>query len=123
MNHQLQPLINAYEERILGQSKNLRLLLSAILSGGHVLIEGVPGTGKTQMVRTLSNLIGGDFKRIQFTPDLLPSDITGSAIFNMSENTFQTIKGPIFSNIVLAEDRKSTRLNSSHVAISYAVLC
>ncbi|MBU5466138.1 MoxR family ATPase [Virgibacillus sp. MSJ-26] len=108
MNHQLQPLINAYEERILGQSKNLRLLLSAILSGGHVLIEGVPGTGKTQMVRTLSNLIGGDFKRIQFTPDLLPSDITGSAIFNMSENTFQTIKGPIFSNIVLADEINRT---------------
>lgn len=108
MNHQLQPLVNAYEERILGQSKNLRLLLSAILSGGHVLIEGVPGTGKTQMVRTLSNLIGGDFKRIQFTPDLLPSDITGSAIFNMSENTFQTIKGPIFSNIVLADEINRT---------------
>lgn len=108
MNHQLQPLINAYEEHILGQSKNLRLLLSAILSGGHVLIEGVPGTGKTQMVRTLSNLIGGDFKRIQFTPDLLPSDITGSAIFNMSENTFQTIKGPIFSNIVLADEINRT---------------
>lgn len=108
MNHQLQPLVNAYEERILGQSKNLRLLLSAILSGGHVLIEGVPGTGKTQMVRTLSNLIGGDFKRIQFTPDLLPSDITGSAIFNMSKNTFQTIKGPIFSNIVLADEINRT---------------
>src|SRR5690625_877429 len=108
MNQQLKPLLNAYEERILGQSKNLRLLLSAILSGGHVLIEGVPGTGKTQMVRTLSNLIGGEFKRIQFTPDLLPSDITGSTIFNMRENTFQTIKGPIFSNIVLADEINRT---------------
>lgn len=108
MNQQLKPLLNAYEERILGQSTNLRLLLSAILSGGHVLIEGVPGTGKTQMVRTLSNLIGGEFKRIQFTPDLLPSDITGSTIFNMRENTFQTIKGPIFSNIVLADEINRT---------------
>lgn len=108
MNHQLKPLINAYENQILGQSMNLRLLLSAILSGGHVLIEGVPGTGKTQMVRTLSNLIGGEFKRIQFTPDLLPSDITGSTIFNMKENTFQTVKGPIFANIILADEINRT---------------
>lgn len=108
MNNQLKSLINAYEERILGQSKNLRLLLSAVLSGGHVLIEGVPGTGKTQMVRTLSNLIGGKFSRIQFTPDLLPSDITGSAIFNMNENVFQTVKGPIFANIVLADEINRT---------------
>jgi MoxR-like ATPase len=108
MNSQLKPLMNAYEERILGQTKNLRLLLAAILSGGHVLIEGVPGTGKTQMVRTLSNLIGGEFNRIQFTPDLLPSDITGSTIFNMKENTFQTVKGPIFANIVLADEINRT---------------
>jgi MoxR-like ATPase len=108
MNNQLSPLIKAYEERILGQTTNLRLLLAAILSGGHVLIEGVPGTGKTQMVRTLSNLIGGDFNRIQFTPDLLPSDITGSTIFNMKENTFQTVKGPIFANIVLADEINRT---------------
>lgn len=108
MNSQLKSLINGYEERILGQSTNLRLLLSAILSGGHVLIEGVPGTGKTQMVRTLSNLIGGEFSRIQFTPDLLPSDITGSTIFNMKENTFQTVKGPIFANIILADEINRT---------------
>ncbi|GAB3802278.1 AAA family ATPase [Virgibacillus kimchii] len=108
MNSQLRPLIKAYEERILGQTTNLRLLLAAILSGGHVLIEGVPGTGKTQMVRTLSNLIGGEFNRIQFTPDLLPSDITGSTIFNMKENTFQTVKGPIFANIILADEINRT---------------
>ncbi|PAV28451.1 magnesium chelatase [Virgibacillus profundi] len=108
MNSQLKTLINAYEERILGQTTNLRLLLSAILSGGHVLLEGVPGTGKTQMVRTLSNLIGGEFRRIQFTPDLLPSDITGSTIFNMKENSFQTLKGPIFANIILADEINRT---------------
>lgn len=108
MNSQLNTLISAYEDKIIGQSTNLRLLLAAILSGGHVLIEGVPGTGKTQTVRTLSNLIGGEFNRIQFTPDLLPSDITGSTIFNMKENTFQTVKGPLFANIILADEINRT---------------
>ncbi len=104
----LTSLLETYEKRILGQSTNLRLLLSAILAGGHVLIEGVPGTGKTQMVRTLANLLGGDFNRIQFTPDLLPSDITGSTIYNMKEGVFQTLKGPVFSNILLADEINRT---------------
>ncbi len=108
MNEQLTSLLEKYEERIIGQSTNIRLLLSAILSGGHVLLEGVPGTGKTQMVRTLANLLGGDFNRIQFTPDLLPSDITGSTIFNMKESSFQTLKGPIFTNILLADEINRT---------------
>ncbi|MUK88699.1 AAA domain-containing protein [Ornithinibacillus sp. L9] len=108
MNSKLAALLTSYDEQILGQKANLRLLVSAILAGGHVLIEGVPGTGKTQMVRTLSNLLGGRFNRIQFTPDLLPSDITGSTIFNLKENTFQTIKGPIFSNVLLADEINRT---------------
>ncbi|MFL6556148.1 MAG: AAA family ATPase, partial [Bacillus sp. (in: firmicutes)] len=93
MKTELTSFLEKYEERILGQSLNLKLLLSAILAGGHVLLEGVPGTGKTQMVRTLANLLGGTFNRIQFTPDLLPSDITGSTIYNMKESNFQTLKG------------------------------
>ncbi|MBP2239823.1 MoxR-like ATPase [Cytobacillus eiseniae] len=108
MKTEIQDLLEKYEERILGQNMNLRLLLSAILSGGHVLLEGVPGTGKTQMVRTLASLLGGDFSRIQFTPDLLPSDITGSTIYNMKENTFQTLKGPVFTNILLADEINRT---------------
>jgi len=108
MNEQLTSLLEKYEERILGQSTNLRLLLSAILAGGHVLLEGVPGTGKTQMVRNLATLLGGNFNRIQFTPDLLPSDITGSTIFNMKESTFQTLKGPVFTNILLADEINRT---------------
>ena len=108
MRSHLTSLIESYEKRILGQNTNLRLLLSAILAGGHVLIEGVPGTGKTQMVRTLANLIGGDFNRIQFTPDLLPSDITGSTIYNMKEGVFQTLKGPVFTNILLADEINRT---------------
>lgn len=101
-------LMEKYEERIVGQSTNLKLLLSSILAGGHVLVEGVPGTGKTQMVKTLSRLLGGSFNRIQFTPDLLPSDITGSTIYNMKDSSFQTIKGPIFTNVLLADEINRT---------------
>lgn len=108
MKTELTSFLDKYEERILGQSLNLRLLLSAVLAGGHVLLEGVPGTGKTQMVRTLATLLGGDFSRIQFTPDLLPSDITGSTIYNMKESSFQTLKGPIFTNILLADEINRT---------------
>ncbi|MFC4322201.1 AAA family ATPase [Litchfieldia salsa] len=108
MNNELTSLIDKYEKRLIGQHTNLRLLLTAILSGGHVLLEGVPGTGKTHMVRTLATLLGGQFSRIQFTPDLLPSDITGSTIYNLKESTFQTLKGPIFTNILLADEINRT---------------
>lgn len=108
MNSNLALLLERYEHRILGQSTNIKLLLSAVLAGGHVLLEGVPGTGKTQMVRTLARLLGGDFKRIQFTPDLLPSDITGSAIYNLKDNNFETLKGPVFTNILLADEINRT---------------
>lgn len=108
MNQQIETLLNKYEETIIGQSTNLRLLLAAVLAGGHVLLEGVPGTGKTKTVRTLANLLGGDFNRIQFTPDLLPSDITGSMIYNMKDNQFETLKGPVFTNILLADEINRT---------------
>ncbi|WP_417900352.1 MoxR family ATPase [Bacillus haimaensis] len=108
MKPELASLLEKYEQRILGQSLNLKLLLSSVLAGGHVLLEGVPGTGKTQMVRSLASLLGGTFARIQFTPDLLPSDITGSTIYNMKEGSFQTLKGPIFTNILLADEINRT---------------
>ncbi|WP_373894403.1 AAA family ATPase [Virgibacillus sp. CBA3643] len=108
MRNELTSLLETYEKSILGQTSNLKLLLAAILADGHVLIEGVPGTGKTKMVRTLADLIDGDFKRIQFTPDLLPSDITGSTIYNMQDSHFQTLKGPIFSNMLLADEINRT---------------
>ena len=73
-----------------------------------MLIEGVPGTGKTQMVKTLATLVGGVFNRIQFTPDLLPSDITGSKIFNMKESQFETLNGPVFTNVLLADEINRT---------------
>lgn len=108
MRQELTSLIEQYETHIHGQSLNIKLLLASILTGGHVLLEGVPGTGKTKMVRTLASLLGGIFHRIQFTPDLLPSDITGSMIYNMKEGSFQTLKGPIFTNILLADEINRT---------------
>ncbi len=108
MKEQLNILMETYEKHVIGQTHNLKLLLSSILTGGHVLLEGVPGTGKTKMVRTLALLLGGEFKRIQFTPDLLPSDITGSMIYNMKSGSFETIQGPIFTNVLLADEINRT---------------
>jgi MoxR-like ATPase len=108
MNQTMEQLLNAYERQIYGQRTNLKLFLTAILAGGHVLLEGVPGIGKTKMVRTLADLIGGEFNRIQFTPDLMPSDITGNAVYNMKEGRFDTLKGPIFTNLLLADEVNRT---------------
>ena len=108
MREALEELLERYNEKIIGQHENLSYLLTTILAGGHVLIEGVPGTGKTQMVKTLATLVGGSFNRIQFTPDLLPSDITGSKIFNMKDSAFETLKGPVFTNVLLADEINRT---------------
>jgi MoxR-like ATPase len=97
-------IIQAMEQRLFGQRLNIRLLVTALLAGGHVLLEGVPGLGKTKMARTLAELVGGDYRRIQFTPDLMPGDITGSVIYHMQDHSFTTIQGPIFTNVLLADE-------------------
>jgi MoxR-like ATPase len=89
---------------IVGQDETIELLLAAMLAGGHVLIEGVPGVAKTLMAKTLARLIDAGFSRIQFTPDLMPSDVTGASIFHPREAQFQFRKGPVFSNIVLIDE-------------------
>lgn len=89
---------------IVGQEKMIDQLLIALLARGHVLIEGVPGLAKTLSARILSKTLDVDFKRIQFTPDLLPSDIIGTSVFNTKESVFHFHKGPLFSNIVLADE-------------------
>jgi MoxR-like ATPase len=92
------------EKVIIGQNEVVSSLINAIIAGGHVLLEGVPGIAKTLLIRTLAQCIGSSFVRLQFTPDLLPADITGTKIYNQSSATFSTVKGPIFHNIVLADE-------------------
>lgn len=89
---------------VIGQHEIAEQLLTAILTGGHVLIEGVPGIAKTLLARLLAKTIQSGFSRIQFTPDLMPADVTGSLVFNMKTGEFQFKKGPIFSNIILIDE-------------------
>jgi MoxR-like ATPase len=89
---------------IVGQEKMIEHLIAALLSNGHVLIEGVPGVAKTITAKLLSKTIAVDFSRIQFTPDLMPSDILGTSIFNMKTSEFEYKKGPIFSNFILIDE-------------------
>ena len=89
---------------IVGQDELIEKMLVALLADGHILIEGVPGLAKTLAVKTLSDAISATFQRIQFTPDLLPADITGTLIYNQKDGTFTPRKGPVFSNLVLADE-------------------
>ena len=97
-------LVKEIEKVIVGQTYLIERLLIGLLADGHLLIEGVPGLAKTLAVRTLSDAIQCDFNRIQFTPDLLPADLTGTMIYNPKESTFESKKGPVFTNLVLADE-------------------
>ena len=103
-NDQLAILNKQWQSVIVGQHDVLEKVLVALISNGHVLLEGVPGLAKTLIISTLANLLGGEYKRIQFTPDLLPSDITGTQIYNTSKQTFDTKKGPLFAQFILADE-------------------
>lgn len=103
------------EKVIVGKSHVINCVLTALLSNGHILLEDVPGTGKTMLAKSLAKSIDADFNRIQFTPDLLPSDITGLNYFNGKENKFLFRKGPVFTNLLLADEinRATPRTQSS----------
>ena len=89
---------------IVGKEETVRLLLTALLADGHVLLEDVPGTGKTKLAKALAKTVNLKFSRVQFTPDLLPGDITGMNIFDRRENEFVLRRGPVFTNIFLADE-------------------
>lgn len=99
-----QDVLSEVSRVIVGNGEILQQLFIALLVNGHVLLEGVPGLGKTVMAKTFANSLGISYKRIQFTPDLLPADITGTKIFSQEEGTFVLQKGPVFANVVLADE-------------------
>ncbi len=88
----------------IGKETQIQLIIMSVFAGGHVLLDDLPGSGKTTLIKTMSLALGCDFKRIQFTPDLLPSDITGMTIFDRNSSQFTQIKGPVFTNILLADE-------------------
>jgi MoxR-like ATPase len=110
-------IVKEMRKAVVGQQYLVERLLIGLLANGHVLLEGVPGLAKTTTVKALANCIKADFKRIQFTPDLLPSDIVGTLIYNPRDNTYSTKKGPIFANLLLADE-----INRSPAKVQSALL-
>ena len=97
-------LLNEIKKVLIGQDAIIEQVLITLIARGHVLIEGVPGLGKTLLVRSLAKCFGGQFSRVQFTPDLMPSDVTGHAMFNMAKQEFEIRRGPVFTNLLLADE-------------------
>ena len=103
-SEKMQELKSRIASVIVGQERTVDLVLTAILANGHVLIEGVPGVAKTLLARLTARLIDADFSRVQFTPDLMPSDVLGTTVFNMKTNEFDFHRGPVFANIILVDE-------------------
>lgn len=106
--YNVQIIIENIEKVVIGKRNEIKLLLTALLCNSHVLIEDVPGVGKTTIANALAKSIEGDFKRIQFTPDVMPSDITGFSMYNPKKNSFEYVEGAIMANIILADEINRT---------------
>ena len=104
----LVPLQERLAATVLGSAEPARLVLTAMLAGGHVLVEGAPGVGKTTLAQTLARSIGGTFRRVQFTPDLMPADLLGHSLFRMDRGAFEFVPGPVFANCLLADEINRT---------------
>ncbi|MDX1808804.1 MAG: MoxR family ATPase [Sulfurospirillaceae bacterium] len=104
MNNKIEEIKNEIGKIIVGQEELVDSLLIGLISGGHILVEGVPGLAKTTAINALSKSLGLNFKRIQFTPDLLPSDVVGTEVYNQKDSSFVIRKGPIFTNLLLADE-------------------
>ena len=113
----IQSVITEVNKVVVGQEYMIKRLLMGLFTQGHILLEGVPGLAKTLTVNTLSSVLKLNFKRIQFTPDLLPSDVIGTMIYNQKKSSFEVKKGPVFSNIILADE-----INRSPVKVQSALL-
>ena len=100
----MEQLLYEVKKVIVGQDHLLERLIVALLARGHILVEGVPGLAKTMAIKTLAEAIGGEFKRIQFTPDLVPADLIGTRIYNQKTGDFGTSLGPVFTNLLLADE-------------------
>ena len=101
---QVEKVLYEVKKVIVGQDHLLERMIVALLARGHILVEGVPGLAKTMAIKTLADAIGGDFKRIQFTPDLVPADLVGTRIYNQKTGEFNTSLGPVFTNLLLADE-------------------
>jgi len=104
LHQQVQALRTEIERAFIGQTTVVDDIVLALLTAGHVLLEGVPGLGKTLLVKSMSKAIGGDFSRIQFTPDLMPSDVSGHAVYDPKSEKFRVRRGPVFTNLLLADE-------------------
>lgn len=105
---EIRPVVENIQKVIVGKDDVIRLVMTSVLAGGHCLIEDVPGVGKTMLVRATARTLGCDFGRIQFTPDLLPSDVTGVSIYNQKTQSFEFRPGPIFGQVILADEINRT---------------
>lgn len=108
-------LISNVEKAVIGKHEVVKLIVTALIASGHVLLEDVPGVGKTLVAKSIAKSIDGSFKRVQFTPDLLPTDITGVSVYNQKKSEFEYVEGPVFTNILLSDEinRGTPRTQSS----------